>query len=135
MTDFLSGGEILKIYDENTYKFLGSLIVESIRRTDNKTAMLMPLPSALKNRVEPDSLVIVEIRYRSGVEVEDFPNIIPDFSALIQIDKFSSEGALVQNTHFHDSYNNVRFYIYRVYVSLFSDDISCHRLGDLPLQI
>ena len=104
--DFVKAGDELKLFQgEPPYAFISTLTVTTTpEAVGNDTAKLPTLPQALANRVEPDSLVI----YRVSLEVNG--NKLPPidaFSVLVQVDRFTSRGAVVQRTKFHDSYNNV----------------------------
>ena len=105
---YVRPGDILRLYNVTPpHAFTATLVVEENQGVaDNATARLPPLPAALRSRVEPDSIAIFKVRFRL-MDGTDGALQLADFGVLVQVDRFSSAGAVLRQNYLHDSYNNV----------------------------
>ena len=63
-------------------------------------------PKALAGRVVAAAIEMWEVTFdKAASTLPSGP--VPNYTALIQMDRFSSFGAVIQNNYFHDSFNNV----------------------------
>lgn len=106
--NFVSEGDILKVYTTGSHDLLGTLKVTSTRWINQNPNDSIPAlqPESLARRVASNGIEMWEVEFdtkTSSLPARQYSN----YSALVQIDRFSSFGALVQNNFFHDSYNNI----------------------------
>jgi len=105
---FVEKGDELKLYRTGTHDLLGTLVVASTRWVNQDPRVAIPAlqPPSLARRVVPAGIEMWEVVF--DAKASTLPAApIANFTALVQMDRFSSFGAVIQNNYFHDTYNNV----------------------------
>jgi hypothetical protein len=103
-------GDVLKLYDAASKVELGRVVLSA----DPEPLPDAPAPKGWaatqwQARVHPDAVFLWRVAFAgcttaSGAAA-DCP-AVADLSAVVQIDRLASAGAVIVNSHFHDSYNN-----------------------------
>lgn len=106
---FVQRGDLLKLYhigDGLERNLIGTLVIASHRPRRVGTFPASALPNALKHRVVPSGLELWEVEFDpKASSLPEGP--VVNFTAVVQMDRFSGRGAVVRRNYFHDTYNNV----------------------------
>jgi hypothetical protein len=108
---FVQRGDELKLYrlgDTGPLdrELIGTLVIASARRVAGAAGAEVVLPDLLRRRVVASGVEVWEVAFdASSSSLPAGP--VANFSAVVQMDRFSGRGAVVQRNHFHDTYNNV----------------------------
>jgi hypothetical protein len=102
---FVEKGDELKLYqlgDGLKRDLIGVLVVVSTNRVHGAVPAL---PKKLIHRVVADGLELWQVTF--DAKASSLPTgPVGNYTAVVQIDRFSSTGAVVQRNYFHDTYNN-----------------------------
>jgi hypothetical protein len=104
---FVEPGDVLKLYQTGTHELLGMLVVAATRWANRDGGAIPPLqPAGLAKRVVAAGIEMWEVTF--DAKASTLPaGPIANYTALVQMDRFSSFGAVIQNNYFHDTYNNI----------------------------
>jgi hypothetical protein len=105
---FVEAGDKLKLYQTGTNKLLGMLVVASTRWLNKNGGPIPALqPPGLAKRVVTAGIEMWEVTFDAAASTMPMGPPIENYTAVVQIDRFSSFGAVIQNNYFHDTYNNI----------------------------
>jgi len=103
---FVRRGDKLKLYhigDGLERDLIGTLVVES---TSRMQGAVPALPKPLNNIVTSSGIELWQVIF--DAKASSLPTSpVANYTVVVQMDRFSSVGAVVQRNHFHDTYNNV----------------------------
>jgi hypothetical protein len=104
---FVKAGDELKIYQTGTHLLLGKLVVSSTQWVNAGGSLIPKLqPPALAARVSTAGIEEWQVTFDGATStVPTGP--IANYTAVVQMDRFSSFGAVIRNNYFHDTYNNI----------------------------
>jgi hypothetical protein len=103
---FVQRGDELKLYHLGVgleRDLIGTLVVASANRVHGVVPVL---PKPLNNRVVTSGLELWLVTFDARASTLPTKKVA-NYTVVVQMDRFSGVGALVQRNYFHDTYNNV----------------------------